>query len=361
MNAPISSFRYESLPGQVIFGAGSSRTQLAPAVAQLGLRRLLLLASEREAARAEGILQPLGETIAGSFSDVVAHIPQQVADAARLRARETGADGLLAIGGGAAIGVAKAVALDLALPIVAVPTTYAGSEMTPIYGITSDGRKQTGRSAQVLPKLVIYDPELLRALSPGVAAPSAMNALAHSIEALYAPGRNPVTATLALESIGRLARGIVRVIETPDDADGQAEALYGAYLAGAALAVAGTGIHHKICHALGGAYNLPHAALHAALLPHTVAFNAVALPETMAQIAAALGAPGGDAGGALHALALRIGAPTSLAVVGLRAEDLDEAAALALAAVPPDNPRRATLANIRALLERAALKGNVFA
>ena len=222
--------------------------------------------------------------------------------------------------------MAKAIALTHELPILAVPTTYAGSEMTTIYGLTGGRHKQTGTSPVVLPKVVVYDPALTIGLPPNVTGPSAFNALAHSVEALYATGCNPVTSALALEGVRAIARSLPTVMADPADVDGRSDLLYGAYLSGIALGTTSAGLHHKLCHVLGGTFNLVHADAHAAVLPHAVAFNAPALPDEMARLADALGVPGGDPAGALWDLAAASSVTTNLAALGLTAADLPEAA-----------------------------------
>ena len=345
------SFTYDALPGRVVFGSGASRQRLADQIARLGAARVLLIATARARPLAEELAAPLGERVAGVFTDVQPHVPAAVAEAARAAARSAGADCLLAIGGGSTIGAAKAIALELPLPIVAVPTTYAGSEMTPIWGVTSGQRKQTGRSLAVLPKVVVYDPELTYSLPAAITGPSAINALAHSVEALYTPGTNPVVGLIAEEGIRALAHGTPMAVARPADPAGRAETLYGAYLAGAALAAAGTGLHHKICHVLGGAFNLPHAETHTVILPHAVAFNEPAIPDVMARISRALGSQRAAAG--IYALIRSLGAPVALKDIGMRAEDLEEAVGLILEAAPKDNPRLVDAAGIRQLLENA--------
>jgi maleylacetate reductase len=215
--------------------------------------------------------------------------------------------------------------------------------MTPVWGLTEGGRKTTGTDLRVLPKLVIYDPELTAGLPAEVAGPSAMNALAHAVEALYAPGASPITSLLALEAI--------RALAAVADGDGREQVLYGAYLAGAAFAVAGSGLHHRICHVLGGAYALPHAPLHTVMLPQVAAFQTPALPDEMGRVARALDAEA--AGPALFDLARRIGAPTALRDIGMREADLDEAGRLVLEKVPEDNPRPVEEKDVRDLLEAA--------
>ncbi len=345
------SFTYQALPGRVVFGTGASREKLAGEAANLGAQRVLLVASEREREFAEELVAPLRERLVGVFTDVRPHVPAEVARAAREVTRESGADSLLSVGGGSTTGTAKAIALEEPLPIIAVPTTYAGSEMTPIWGLTESGRKTTGTSVDVLPKAVIYDPALTVSLPPFITGPSAMNAMAHCVEAFYAPGANPITSLIAEEGIRALARGVPVAVSDPQNLDGRSETLYGAYLAGSALAVAGAGLHHKICHVLGGAYDLPHAEMHTVVLPHAVAFNEPAIPEVMDRVAVALGS--GSAAAGLFDLAERIGAPTALKEIGMREENLDEAVSLVLEKAPEENPRPVDRAGIRAILEGA--------
>lgn len=349
----IGSFVYDALPGRVVFAAGAARHQLAAEVDRLEVRRLLLIATRRERPLAEELAAALGDRVVGVFDEVRPHVPNDVAERARGVAAQLRADALLSIGGGSTTGTAKIIALQSDLPIVAVPTTYAGSEMTPVWGMTTEARKETGNDRRVLPKVVVYDPGLTGSLPASITGPSAINAIAHCVEAFYAPGANPITSLIAEEGIRAIARGVPIAVGEPENLDGRADTLYGAYLAGAAFAVAGSAIHHKICHVLGGAYDLPHADLHTVVLPYATAFNAQMLPEVSARVAAALGTEGTDAAAAIQALALRIGAPTALRDIGMRAEDLDEATRLVLEKVPADNPRPADEQNIRQLLEDA--------
>jgi alcohol dehydrogenase class IV len=226
--------------------------------------------------------------------------------------------------------------------------------MTPVWGLTEAQRKTTGNSIDVLPKLVVYDPELTFSLPAAITGPSAMNAMAHCVEAFYAPKVNPITSLVAEEGIRALARGVPVAVNSPEDLKGRSETLYGAYLAGAAFAVAGSGLHHKICHVLGGAYDLPHAEMHTVILPHAVAFNEPAIPEVMERVARALGEMGerGVASG-LYDLAEMIGAPTALKDIGMKKEDLSEAVSLVLEKASEDNPRPVDEAGIRAILEGA--------
>jgi maleylacetate reductase len=342
-------FTYTALPGRVVFAAGAARARLAPEVERLGARRLLLIAAEPERELAQALAAPL--PVAAVFSEVRPHVPVEIAERARAAAAATGADALLCVGGGSTTGTAKAVALTTGLPIVAVPTTYAGSEMTAVWGMTEARRKTTGSDPRVLPSLVVYDPELTTSLPAAVSGPSAMNAIAHCVEAFYAPGANPITSLIAEEGIHALAHGVPVAVAEPENLDGRSDTLYGAYLAGAAFAVAGSALHHKLCHVLGGAYDLPHADLHTVVIPQVTAFLEPALPDAMARIARALGAE--DAAGGLFDLAVAIGAPTALRDIGMRAEDLDDAVGLVLEKVPADNPRPVAEADVRRILEAA--------
>jgi maleylacetate reductase len=343
-------FTYEALPGRVIFGPGSARGGLAEAVADLGSERLLLIAAGPEAALAEELAAPLGERVVGRFDGVRPHVPVEVGAAAVAAAREAGADAVLSVGGGSTTGTAKAVALATGLPIIAIPTTYAGSEMTPVWGSTDGGVKTTGRDPRVLPRLVVYDPELTTSLPARVTAASGMNALAHCVEALYAPGRNPVTTVIALEAIEALARALPGAVAAPDDIGARSEALYGAYLAGSAFAVAGSGLHHKICHALGGAFDLPHAETHSVVLPHVVAFQQPAAPAEMNRVGEALGAAPASAAAALFDLAASLGVPVSLAAIGMPADGAGQVVEQIIAAVPADNPRPVDDDDVRRIL-----------
>jgi alcohol dehydrogenase class IV len=346
-------FTYEALPGRVVFGPGSARTELAEAVAALGFERLLLIAAGPEAGLADELAAPLGERVVGRFDGVRPHVPVEVGAAAVAAARAADADAVLSVGGGSTTGTAKAVALATGLPIVAVPTTYAGSEMTPVWGSTEGGVKTTGRDLAVLPRLVVYDPELTTSLPAAITAASGMNALAHSVEALYAPGRNPVTSVIALESIEALARALPGAVAAPDDIGARSEALYGAYLAGSAFAVAGSGLHHKICHALGGAFDLPHAETHSVVLPHVVAFQQPAAPAAMDRVSDALAAAPASAAAALFDLAGSLGVPVSLAAIGMPADGAEQVVDQIVAAVPADNPRPVGADDVRAILAAA--------
>jgi maleylacetate reductase len=354
-------FARDVLPGRVVFGAGAARTALAGEVARLGVSRLLLIPSGSEQSAARELVAPLADRIAGTFTGVRPHVPVEVADAARKQAAAIGADAVLSLGGGSATGTAKAVALTTGLPVIAVPTTYAGSEVTPVWGLTEGDRKTTGVDARVLPRLVIYDPELTVSLPGPVSAASGLNAMAHCVEAFWAPGRNPVSSLAAGEAIRVLAAALPAVLRDGADLDARGDLLYGAYLAGTAFAVTGSGLHHKICHILGGRYDLPHAQTHAIMLPYVLAFNAPGAPDAARQIGQALasaglagaGLDGADPAAALQQLAGQLGLPRGLREIGFGAEQIAEAARLIEPAVPADNPVPADAAALQELLRRA--------
>jgi maleylacetate reductase len=342
-------FEHQSYTQRVVFGPDTARTRLAGEIDRLGAHRVLLVAAP--SARAVAASLTAGLPMAGAVDEVRMHVPVEVADAARRRAEETGADLLLAVGGGSATGTAKAVALSSGLPIVTLPTTYAGSEVTPVWGLTENGRKTTGVDVRVLPRTVVYDPVLTLGLPVGMSIASGLNALAHCVDSLWAPRANPVDTALALEAAHALVTGLPRVHAAPAALDGRSSTLYGAYLAALAFGGAGSGLHHKICHVLGGTYDLPHAQTHAVVLPHVLAFNAPAAPAAVARLARALDAA--DAPAALDALYAAVDAPRSLRSLGLPEDRLPEAAALIAEAAPPSNPRPVTEADALALLRAA--------
>jgi alcohol dehydrogenase class IV len=342
-------FVYDHPAQRVIFGVGSL-DRLADEVGRLGARRVLVVSTPAERRFAEDAARRLGPLAADIFADAAMHVPIETARAARRRAAELTVDCCVAIGGGSTIGLGKAIALESPLPIVAVPTTYAGSEMTPIYGLTEGGVKKTGRDRRVLPATVLYDPALTLSLPPQISGPSGMNALAHCVEALYAEDANPLITLVALEGIRALSRSLPIVVRQPENLDARSDAQYGAWLGGTALGAVGMAIHHKLCHTLGGSFNLPHAEVHTVILPHATAFNREAAPDAMRLAAGALGAS--DAAQALFDLAVQIGAPTSLEAIGMPRDGLDRAATLATEN-PYYNPRPIDVQSVRQLLENA--------
>jgi maleylacetate reductase len=345
-------FVYDQPAVRVIFGTGVL-DRLPEEVARVGATRVLLLASPGRRAVAEDVARRLGSAAAGVFAEATMHVPVEVARAAYETVRRLQADCCVTIGGGSTIGLGKAIALQSnasALPIIAVPTTYSGSEMTPIHGVTEGGVKRTGRDRNALPRTVLYDPALTVDLPRRLSGPSGMNAIAHAVEALYAPDANPIVSLLAAESIRALARSLPVIVEAPANLEARADALYGACLAGSALGATSMGLHHKLCHTLGGSFDLPHADVHTVVLPHATGFNRAAAPEPMRVVADALGAH--DAAQGLYDLAIRLGAPVSLKEIGMPADGLDRAAKLATEH-PYANPRPVDYAGVRQLLEDA--------
>jgi maleylacetate reductase len=349
----VHSFTYTANPTRVVFGAGALQ-HLAREIDALGARRALVLCTPEQTDAAQRVATLLGERAAGIFPRAVMHVPIETAREARAEAQRLGADCAVAIGGGSTTGLGKAIALestlDAGLPILAIPTTYAGSEMTPIYGITEGGIKKTGRDARVLPRTVIYDPELSLTLPLGMSVTSGLNAIAHAAEGLYAHDGNPITALMAEEGIRAIAAALPKLARDPQDIGARGDALYGAWLCGSVLGAVAMGLHHKLCHTLGGSFNLPHAEVHTVILPHALAYNAAYAPEAMVRIARALGSR--DAAQGVFDLAAAHGAPTSLRAIGMPEGGLDRAADLA-ATTPYPNPRPLERAALRALLQRA--------
>jgi maleylacetate reductase len=346
----MDSFIYDGLPTRVIFGVGTLDS-LPAEVARLG-SKALVLCTPPQRHDAEEAVRKLGSLAVGIYDQAVMHVPVETARAAQAEAKRLGADVYVAIGGGSTTGLGKAIALEFGCPILAVPTTYAGSEMTPIWGLTESGVKKTGRDAKVLPRTVIYDPTLTVSLPPMLSATSGMNAIAHSVEALYAQNRNPIITLMAEESIRALAHSLPKLMKSPKDLETRSEALYGAWLAGISLGSVGMALHHKLCHTLGGSFNLPHSEVHTVIIPHATAYNRDEAPEAMKRIARALGRS--DAAEGLYELEVSLGTPTKLSEIGMRYEDLDRAADLA-SQNPYYNPRPITRDGIRALLEAAFL------
>jgi alcohol dehydrogenase class IV len=348
--ADVQDFTYDQPAGRVIFGAGSFG-RLAEEVKRLGATRAIVLSTPEQRKDAEEGARRLGSLVAGIFAEAVMHVPIETAREAREMARNLHADCCVAIGGGSTIGLGKAIALQSDLPILAIPTTFAGSEMTPIYGLTEGGVKKTGRDRRVLPKTVIYDPVLTLTLPARIAGPSGMNAIAHCVEGLYAQDRNPIISMFAAEGIRALARSLPVILREPENLTARSDALYGAWLAGTVLGAVSIGIHHKLCHTLGGTFNLPHAEVHTVILPHAVEFNQEAAPGAMRITAHALGIQGSAAQG-LYDLAVAIGAPVALKDIGMPESGLERAAELATQN-PYANPRPVDYAGVLDLLRQA--------
>ena len=348
----MKAFVHTTPAQRVVFGDGSLG-RLAQEIDVLGTTRALVLCTPQQRADAERVADMLGARAVGVFDGAVMHVPIETAREARHVVERLGADCAVAIGGGSTTGLGKAIALDSGLPIVAIPTTYAGSEMTPIYGLTEDGLKKTGRDWRVLPRTVIYDPELTHSLPVQASVTSGINAIAHAAEALYAGDATPITDLLAQEGIAALGRAIP-VLPAQRDAGSmraaRSDALYGAWLCGSVLGQVGMALHHKLCHTLGGSFNLPHAETHTIVLPHALAYNEAAVPRAMQRISGSLGRP--NAAQAVFDLARDNGAPTALKDIGMKPADLDRACDIALQDRYP-NPRALEARAIRELLQNA--------
>ncbi|TWS26175.1 maleylacetate reductase [Tsukamurella sputi] len=341
------NFTHDSLTQTVRFGSGTARDAIADVTA--GAERIMLICSPREADRAAEIAA--GLPVAIRHHDVAMHVPVEIAERGRAAAEGARADLLLCFGGGSAMGLAKAIALTTSIPIVAVPTTYSGSEATSMWGLTENGVKTTGVDARVAPRAIVYDAELTLGLPPDIGIASALNALAHSIDAMWGPRADPIDRVLAAESARALRAGLPTVAADPSDLAGREQVLYAAYLAATAFSSAGSGLHHKICHVLGGAFDLPHAQTHTAVLPHVLAFNAPAAPEAEARLATAFGAATAVEG--LAALYDEVHAPRALRDLGMSEADVVPAAEAILPLVPAGNPRPVTAADLERILSAA--------
>lgn len=342
-------FVHETFSQRVHFAAGAAADAVAEEVDRLGSRRVMLIAAPSAAELARAVTARVPVTLV--HDEVAMHVPVPVAERARAAASEHSVDVVISVGGGSATGLAKAIALTSGLPVIAVPTTYAGSEATDVWGLTDDAHKITGSDPRVLPRAVVYDASLTLTLPVDLSVASGLNGLAHCVDALWAPRADPINAALATEGIRTLAQGLRLVVDEPTGLGGREQALCGAYLAAVAFASAGSGLHHKICHVLGGRYNLPHAATHAIMLPHVVALNAPAAPRVAERIAEALGAA--TALGGLQELRVRLDAPKALRDHGFREEQIGDAIEAILPVVPDSNPAKVTADNLGQLLQNA--------
>jgi maleylacetate reductase len=342
-------FVHETLGQRVRFGSGKAAAMLEAEVEERGARRLMVIAAPAEQDLATNVTAELPVVL--NHDEVVMHVPVAVAERARKRAMVADADLLVSIGGGSTTGLAKAVALTTGLPIVAIPTTYAGSEATNVWGLTEDGKKETGVDPRVLPKTVIYDATLTVSLPVEMSVASGLNALAHCIDSMWAPRTDPINQPLAAEGIRALAKGLPQVVAQPSALIGRELTLHAAYLSAVAFASAGSGLHHKICHYLGGAFDLPHAQVHAVVLAYVLAINGAAAPAAERRIAAAFGSANALSG--LAKLRQELDAPQALRDYGLKHEQLHSAAEDLVAVVPQSNPRQLTAADLERLLEAA--------
>ena len=347
------SFQYESLPSRVVFGAGAI-ARLPEEADRLRMQRILVVstAGQRKlAARVEGLL---ASRAVGTFSNAAMHTPREITDAASAQAEDLRVDGIVAVGGGSAIGLSKALALRTDLPQIVVPTTYAGSEATSILGETVANEKITQRSAKVLPETIVYDVELTIGLPMSVSMASGLNAIAHAVEALYAPDRNPLTNAMAETALGALIDALPEIHERSDNLEARSKALWGAWLSGCCLGVTTMGLHHKLCHTLGGTLGLPHAETHAVVLPHVLDYNLSQAPEAHRTLSRLWTDP--DPARALAEFICRLGLPTTLSALGMPAHAIDRVADLAVSK-PYPNPRPLERGPLRDLLAHAWADG----
>lgn len=340
----------KTMPEQtVVFGTGV-RHSIADVLSGLGRSRALILSTPQQSEVAMDIAEGLSGHVAGIYSRAAMHTPVDVTEDAVSHARSVGADSLVAVGGGSTTGLGKAIALRTGMPQITVPTTYAGSEATPILGQTENGVKTTLTDPAVLPNVVLYDPELSATLPAAMTVTSGLNAMAHAAEALYAKDRDAASTALAIEGLNAFRTALPRLLKAPDDLAAREDALRGTYACGAVLGRVGMALHHKLCHTLGGSFDLPHAPTHAIILPHAISYNEGKVAGLLAPIAEIF--EGETAGGALWDFALSLGAPLALSELGVRESDLDRATELAMQK-PYWNPRPVTAEGVRGLLQTA--------
>ncbi|WP_312222768.1 maleylacetate reductase [Rhizobium rhizoryzae] len=343
------TFVYTANPARVIFGSGTIAS-LGDEAARLNAQRVLVLSTPEQKELAEHIAANLGERAAGTFAGATMHTPVQVTQEAMTVASDLKADAVLSVGGGSTTGLGKAIAFRTDLPQIVVPTTYAGSEATPILGETENGRKTTKSDPRILPEVIVYDVDLTLTLPVSLSVTSGINAMAHAVEALYATEANPVISLMARDGIAALARALPTIHADPQDRQARGEALYGAWICGVCLGSVGMALHHKLCHTLGGMFNLPHAPMHTAVLPHAVAYNAAAAPEAMQQLSLALGVP--DPAIGLFDLARNLGATMALRDLGMPENGIEAAVSQAMSNAYA-NPRPLESQALADLLTRA--------
>jgi alcohol dehydrogenase class IV len=346
----VQPFTYNANPARILFGAGRL-ADLGAELERLGAKRALIITTPHQRAAGAALVAQLGPLACAVFDGATMHTPTDVTATALVVLQEKQCDALVAIGGGSTIGLAKALALRTGLPHIAIPTTYAGSEVTPILGETADGVKKTQRSSSLLPQVVIYDVDQTLTLPPAMSACSGLNAIAHAAEALYSRDANPIISLMAEEGIAALARSLPAIVKNPSDIDARSDAQYGAWLCGTCLGTVGMALHHKLCHVLGGSFDLPHAETHAIVLPHAIAYNSATSPEAMARLGRALGGSS-EPWVHVHEMLGRLGLSASLRDIGMTEQGLQHALDLVLSD-GYSNPRAMEEEPLRNLLRRA--------
>ncbi|OAQ60225.1 maleylacetate reductase [Pochonia chlamydosporia 170] len=350
----MKEFEYNVLPSRVIFGSGSVK-KLPDEIKRLNVSRPLLLSTPGKSNytnQLSDILQAASIAVAGTFPHAKQHTPASVTEEATAVLNSIEADCVVSIGGGSVVGLGKAVSIRTGVPHISIPTTYSGSEMTPILGETQDGKKTTRSDPKILPAVVIYDADFTMTLPPAICSTSGINAIAHAVEALYAKNANPITSMLALEGIKALAESLPQIVLDPKSRSPRDQALYGAWLCGTVLGSSSMGLHHKLCHVLGGSFSLPHAETHTIVLPHALSYNAPAIPEQMAKLAIVLPGSNGDALTGLELLLEKLQVPRALKDFGMKESDIDKATEIATGNQYP-NPRELEPEWIRELIRRA--------
>lgn len=342
-------FTYTALPWRVLFGSGAV-TAIDQEVLRLGASRVLMVTGPDRKDRSAPVADALGSLVVARFDGATMHTPTDITARALEVAQANAVDCIVSVGGGSSTGLSKALAARAGYSQVVVPTTYAGSEVTPVLGETEDGVKTTRSSTDILPETVVYDPDLTLGLPTGMTLTSAVNAMAHAVEAMYSTESNPVIDGMALQAIRGVTCALPIVISDPGDRKGRAELLQSAWLAGMCMATVRMGLHHKLCHVLGGTFGLPHAPTHTVILPHVMAYNSSVVPEVMRRIADAMRVP--DASAGVHDLIVALGGPTSLRKLGFRVDNVEQAAEL-VTSEPYPNPRQVTRNEIVQLLNAA--------
>lgn len=342
-------FELSVTPTRIVFAEGAiDRT--AESIEMLGCSRALVLSTPEQVDQATQLAESLGSKAVGVYGNATMHTPVQVTQDALSVYEKCNADCTIAIGGGSTVGLGKAISHRISQPQIVIPTTYAGSEVTPILGQTENNQKTTIRDAALQPDIVIYDPELTYGLPQAMTMTSGLNAIAHAVEALYAKDRNPVSSLMAIEGVRALVEGLPDIQTNANSVEGRRKALYGAWLCGSVLGTVGMALHHKLCHTLGGMFDLPHAQTHAVVLPHAVAFNEVAVPELLRPIAQQLGSD--SAGSGLFRLSESIGAPMTLEELGMPNNGIEVAAQNAVKN-SYWNPRKFNQQQMQLLIENA--------
>ncbi|MFJ8235501.1 maleylacetate reductase [Ureibacillus sp. NPDC094379] len=349
----MKSFLYESQPNRTVFGVGAIK-EIKKEIQLLGVQNALVISTpgKNGIEIANKVATLLGEVCQSVYPRAIQHVPIDSVNESVDYVKKNRIDGLIAVGGGSPIGLAKAIALETELPILALPTTYAGSEMTPVWGITENGVKKTGNSVIVKPKTIIYDSELTTSIPAKLSVTSGVNSIAHCVEGLYSQTANPITSLLAENGIKFFVQSLPIIVENPNNLSARSDALYGAWLGGTVLGAVGMALHHKLCHTLGGTFKLPHAETHTVVLPHVIAYNAEYTPEAIQALSRAFNANSQDVAGTLFDLIQSLGGPVSLESIGFKKEDIEKAADLATKN-PYYNPRPIKKEAIRDLLENA--------